>query len=60
MWYWRPPQINTHQDSHELVAPVAIENESMALMQCPSVLSAPTSNGPFLYSKCYIAAATHD
>ena len=53
-------QINTHQDSHELVALSTIENESMALMQCPSVLSAPTSNGPFLCLQCYIAAATHD
>ena len=37
-----------------------IDNESMALMQCPSVLSAPTLMGHFYASKCYIAAATHD
>ena len=37
-----------------------IDNESMALMQCPSVLSGADFNGPFLHSKCYMAAATHD
>ena len=39
---------------------VAIEKESMALMQCPSVLSAPTLNGVFICLQLYIASATHD
>ena len=26
MWCWLPPQINTHQDSHELVTPLTIDN----------------------------------
>ena len=37
----------------------AIENESMALMQCPSVLSARHEWAIFTL-KCYIEAATHD
>ena len=38
---------------------LTIENDLIALMQCPSVLSAPTSMGHF-YSLNAIAAATHD
>ena len=62
MWCWRPPQISHHQDRHVLVAPLqslSIDNESMALMQCPSALSAPTLMG-YLYAYNYIAGATHD
>ena len=60
MWCWRPPQMNTHQDIDEACSTSTIDNESMALMQCPSVLSAPTLMGHFYASKCYMAAATHD
>ena len=60
MWCWRPPQISTSSGLRRACSTSTIDNESMALMQCPSVLSAPTINGPFLLSKGYIAAATHD
>ena len=45
-----------------LVAPLTIVDMTawLTLMQCPSVLSAPTLNGPFLHSKCNMAAATHN
>ena len=38
----------------------SIDNESMALMPCHSVLSAPTLMGHFYSLKAIIAAATHD
>ena len=38
-----------------------IDNESMALHDAVSFRTIRTDiNGPFLHSKCYIAAATHD
>ena len=51
MWCWRPPQINTSSGQRRACSTSTIEIESMALMQCPSVLSAPTCNGPFLLSQ---------
>ena len=34
MWCWRPPQINTHQDSYEAVAIRTDFNEVFICLQC--------------------------
>ena len=54
------PNLTLIRAETTLVAPLSIDKHIMALMQCPSVLSASTLNGPFLHSKCNMAAATHD
>ena len=43
-----------------LVAPRTIKKESMALMSVTFRSIRADINGPFLLSKSYIAAATHD
>ena len=58
-----PNQHSSGVAESKLVAPRTIAcNESMALMQCPSVGAIRTDiNGPFLLSKCLdIAQAIHD
>ena len=59
MWCWRPPQIRHHQGRDELVAPRHRQREHG--FDAVSFRTIRTDiNGPFLLSKSYIAAATHD
>ena len=47
MWCWRPPQIKSSSGLRRCCSSSTIDEESMALMQCPSGLSAPTLMGHF-------------
>ena len=59
MWCWRPPQMRHHQDGDELVAPPpSIRAHGFDAVSFRTIRT--DINGPFLLSKCYIAAATHD
>ena len=41
MWCWRPPQINTHQDSHEIVA---IARAMISSYNCRKIRDRPSCN----------------
>ena len=60
MWCWRPPQMRHHQDGDELVAPPPSITRPHGFDAVSFRTIRTDINGPFLHSKCYIAAATHD
>ena len=63
MWCWRPPQIGHHQgkESMRRACSTAPHRQREHGFDAVSFRTIRTDiNGPFLLSKSYIAAATHD
>ena len=60
MWCWRPPQIRVSSGQRRACSTSTIDNETHGFDAVSFRTIRTDINGPFLLSKGYIAAATHD